>query len=65
MPPFRRDRPPRREKMLSLRVTEEEDRTLEELREHLGLDAKVDVLRQALDYFLENAPQVRKRKRRD
>jgi hypothetical protein len=63
MPAFRRERPPRREKMLSLRLTDQEDRLLGELQEQLGLRAKVDVLRQALDYFLANAPQVRKRKR--
>jgi hypothetical protein len=63
MPAFRRERPPRREKMLSLRLTDEEDQLLGELQEQLGLRAKVDVLRQALDYFLANAPQVRKRKR--
>jgi hypothetical protein len=63
MPAFRRERPPRRDKMLSLRLTDEEDQLLGELQEQLGLRAKVDVLRQALDYFLANAPQVRKRKR--
>ena len=63
MPAFRRERPPRREKMLSLRLTDQEDRLLGELQEQLGLRAKVDVLRQALDYFLANAPQVRKKKR--
>jgi hypothetical protein len=48
--------------MLSIRITDDEDRLLEDLRQRLGLDAKVDVFRQALDYFLEHAPQARKGK---
>jgi hypothetical protein len=51
--------------MLSIRITDEEDELLEELRQRLGVDAKVDVFRQALDYFLEHAPQARARKGKD
>jgi hypothetical protein len=65
MPAFRRERPAPRNKMLSIRITDEEDRLLEDLRQRLGLDAKVDVFRQALDYFLENAPHAQKRKGKD
>ena len=65
MPAFRRERPAPRNKMLSIRITDEEDELLEELRQRLGVDAKVDVFRQALDYFLEHAPQARARKGKD
>jgi hypothetical protein len=46
--------------MLSLRVTEEQDRLLGELAGALGLSGKADVLRRALDYWLEHAPEVKK-----
>jgi hypothetical protein len=46
-------------KMLSLRVTEEQDRLLGELAQALGLSGKADVLRRALDYWLEHAPEVK------
>ena len=62
MSPFRRERPPRRDKILSLRVSGEEDQMLEELRQRLGLANKVDVFRQALDYFVANAPEAQPRK---
>jgi hypothetical protein len=48
-------------KMLSLRVTAEQDRLLGELAEALGLaGGKAELLRRALDYWLENAPEVKK-----
>jgi hypothetical protein len=46
--------------MLSLRVTDEQDRLLGELARELGLSGKADVLRRALDYWLEHAPEVKK-----
>jgi hypothetical protein len=46
--------------MLSLRVTEDQDRLLGELAQALGLTGKADVLRRALDYWLEHAPEVKK-----
>jgi hypothetical protein len=46
--------------MLSLRVTEEQDRLLGELAQALGLPGgKAEVLRRALDYWLEHAPEVK------
>jgi hypothetical protein len=57
MPRFSRD--PLR-KMISLRVTEEDERLLTDLAEQLGLPGgKADVLRTALDYWLEHAPEAR------
>jgi hypothetical protein len=47
-------------RMLSLRVTDEQDRLLGELAQSLGLSGKADVLRRALDYWLEHAPEVKK-----
>jgi hypothetical protein len=46
------------EKMISLRVTREQDQLLGELAEALELSGKADVLRRALDYWLENAPEA-------
>ena len=49
----------RLQKMISLRVSDEQDRLLEQLSEQLGLPGgKADVLRRALDYWLEQAPEV-------
>jgi hypothetical protein len=45
--------------MLSLRVTGDQDRLLGELARELGLSGKADVLRRALDYWLEHAPEVK------
>ena len=47
------------DKMLSLRVTAEQDKLLEELARALGLRGKAEVLRRALDYWLEHAPEAR------
>jgi hypothetical protein len=48
-------------RMLSLRVTAEQDRLLGELAGALGLPGgKADVLRRALDYWLEHAPEARR-----
>jgi len=58
MSAFRRDRPEVRKKLISLRVSPEEDRLLVELMERLGVNNKVDVLRQALDYFVQHAPEA-------
>ena len=47
-------------KMLSLRVTAEQERTLEAMARALGLPGgKAEVLRKALDYWLEHAPEAR------
>jgi predicted DNA-binding protein len=46
------------DKMLSLRVTAEQDQLLEHLAQELGLRGKADVLRRALDYWLEHAPEA-------
>jgi hypothetical protein len=62
MSPFRRERPPARNKLISLRVSPEEDRLLDELMSRLGLGAKVDVFRAALDYFVNNAPEAQPKK---
>jgi hypothetical protein len=55
MPRFSRDP---LAKMISLRLTEEQDQLLADLAEVLGLSGKADVLRKALDYWLEHAPQA-------
>jgi hypothetical protein len=56
MPRFSRDP---LNKMISLRLTREQDRLLGELAEALGLPGgKADVLRRALDYWLEHAPEA-------
>jgi hypothetical protein len=44
--------------MLSLRVTREQDQLLGALAERLGLSGKAEVLRRALDYWLEHAPEA-------
>ena len=56
MPRFSRDP---LQRMISLRVTQEQDRLLEGLAKVLGLSGKAEVLRQALDYWLEHAPEAR------
>jgi hypothetical protein len=48
------------QKMISLRVTREQDRLLEGLAAALKLSGKAEVLRKALDYWLEHAPEARK-----
>jgi hypothetical protein len=48
------------DRMLSLRVTAEQDQLLEHLAQELGLRGKAEVLRRALDYWLEHAPEVRR-----
>jgi Arc/MetJ-type ribon-helix-helix transcriptional regulator len=55
MQPF--SRPPLA-KMISLRLTAEQDELLEALAQTLGLAGKSDVLRRALDYWLEHAPEA-------
>lgn len=55
MPKFSRDP---LNKIITLRVTSAQDRHLEQLAEVLDLGGKADVLRRALDYWLENAPEV-------
>jgi hypothetical protein len=47
------------DKMLSLRVTVEQDKLLGRLARGLGLRGKAEVLRRALDYWLEHAPEAR------
>jgi hypothetical protein len=47
------------EKMVSLRLTADQDQLLADIARALGLaGGKADVLRQALDYWLENAPEA-------
>jgi predicted DNA-binding protein len=56
------------DKMISLRVTADQDQLLERLAQELGLRGKADVLRTALDYWLEHAPEAqtgKKGRRRD
>lgn len=47
-------------RMLSLRVTEEQDELLENLAAALDLPGKAEVLRRALDYWLEHAPEAQR-----
>jgi hypothetical protein len=57
MPRFSRE--PLR-KMITLRVTEEDEQLLSDLAHALGLPGgKADLLRKALDYWLEHAPEAR------
>jgi Arc/MetJ-type ribon-helix-helix transcriptional regulator len=57
MPRFSRDP---LEKMVSLRLTQEQDRLLADLAASLGLaGGKAELLRRALDYWLEHAPEAR------
>ena len=56
MPRFSRDRV---EKMVSLRLTGEQDRLLTDLAAGLGLPGgKAELLRRAVDYWLEHAPEA-------
>ncbi len=56
MPRFSRDP---LTKMISLRVTGEQEQLLERLAAALGLaGGKAELLRKALDYWLENAPEA-------
>jgi hypothetical protein len=48
------------DRMLSLRVTAEQDELLGHLAQELGLRGKAEVLRRALDYWLEHAPEARR-----
>jgi hypothetical protein len=46
-------------KVLSLRVTQEQDQLLGELAESLGLPGgKAELLRKSLDYWLEHSPEA-------
>jgi hypothetical protein len=46
--------------MVSLRLTQEQDRLLTDLAARLGLaGGKAELLRKALDYWLEHAPESR------
>jgi hypothetical protein len=57
MPRFSRDPLTR---MISLRVTPEQDEYLGQLAAALGLTGgKAELLRKALDYWLEHAPEAR------
>jgi len=47
-----------RDILVSLRVSASEDAFLEDRMEALGLKSKVDVLRIALDYWAEHAPEA-------
>jgi hypothetical protein len=56
MPRFSRDP---LSKMISLRVTPDQETYLEQLAAALGLPGgKAELLRKALDYWLENAPEA-------
>ena len=50
--------------MITLRATPDEDQLLADLAETLGLRSKADVLRAALDYFMEHAPEVQGKKKK-
>lgn len=52
MPVFEQ-RPQRRDRILSIRLSEQEEQVLDELMERLGLGNKVDVIRIAIDNYLE------------
>jgi hypothetical protein len=54
MPKFSRDP---LQKMISLRLTQEQDQLLTEMANTMGLaGGKAELLRKALDYWLEHAP---------
>jgi hypothetical protein len=55
MPRFSRDP---LQKMISLRLTQEQDQLLAEMAHNLGLSGKAELLRKALDYWLEHAPEA-------
>jgi len=58
MPRFSRDPLAR---MVSLRLTAEQDQLLADLSAALGLaGGKAELLRKALDYWLEHAPEARR-----
>ncbi len=62
MPRFSRDP---LAKMISLRVTREQDQLLGDLAETLGLPGgKAELLRKALDYWLEHAPEAQQASRK-
>jgi hypothetical protein len=54
---FRFNREPMKH-VITFRVTDSGDAALEQMRKHLRLDSKTDVLRAALDFFAENAPDL-------
>ena len=62
-PQFRTERPSARGSMLSMRLSDEQNETLERLAERLDL-SKAEVLRTALDYWIENSEDARRAMRR-
>jgi len=53
-----------REVTMTLRLTREQSELLEQLRQRLQLATKADVMRTALDYWLDHAPETREAKRK-
>jgi len=63
--PFSRDAdPPARDATISLRVTAEQDAALTAIAERLQLPGKSELIRRAIDYWLQNAPDASSRRRR-
>lgn len=61
---FSREALPNREKMVNVRVTGEEKLTLRALAPLLGARGQSEVVRLALDYYLEHSPDARSALRR-
>ena len=60
---FRTEKPKPRQHCVTLRVTEEQNEILERLTASLE-KSKGEVLRTALDYWLENSPEAKRALRR-
>jgi hypothetical protein len=57
---FAREKPEARTAaMVGLRVTADEDRMLGDLAEFLAVRGKADVVREALDFWMENSARAR------
>ncbi len=62
-PTFSRDAdPPSRDHTITLRVTEEDDMALTATADRLGI-AKSELVRKALDFWFQNSPEARSRRR--
>ena len=59
MRPFSRERQPRRDRMIPLRVSEEEAQGVDDLAARLGLETRADVLRAALDFLAAHHPALK------
>ena len=58
-PAFSLDRRAALKRMISVRVSEEQDKLLDELAPLLDLRGKAEVVRVAVDYFLAESPQAK------